>query len=430
MATVPVYVGQCGNQLGFKLDEAKLKASFSNDPSSGQQEAASLSSWTPEKKSYRRCIMIDTETKVVNKLNTLKCKLSPDRKKSKELLTQTTREENIIFGKRGRGNNWALGYEGLSTERILEQAIESIRKESERCDMFNNIMMVQSLCGGTGGGLGSRLLETLRNEFRLEHIISCVVAPFTSGDTPLQHYNALLSLTSLQKFSDAVLLFRNDMVSRHCSEGQQAAVSFAQMNLYMAKCIAGLTLPTDTLTPVRGYGCELELSEIVRSVCPQPSLKFLTTNHKSRQTTDVKALCNAVVNLTKQESMGKFCQCLSSVAVIRGPETERNAHTLLPAMEKRIRKELSAVSWNPFPIDYWLASQSKLGARDEHDVTLVSNYSNIIPYAEHVWSRAQQMYRQKAYLHWYYKHGLSQEYFEEAFYTVEEIVDNYTEAVR
>lgn len=68
-----------------------------------------------------------------------------------------------------------------------------------RCDMFSNLLMVHSLCGGTGGGLGSRLLESLRNEFNSEHIISCVVVPFMSGDTPLQHYNALLSLTSLQK---------------------------------------------------------------------------------------------------------------------------------------------------------------------------------------------------------------------------------------
>ena len=53
----------------------------------------------------------------------------------------------------------------------------------------------------------------------------------------------------------------------------------------------------------RGYGCELELSEIVRSVCPQPSLKFLTTNHRSKKTDDIKALCNSVINFTKQECM-------------------------------------------------------------------------------------------------------------------------------
>ena len=59
--------------------------------------------------------------------------------------------------------------------------------------------MLHSLCGGTGGGLGSRVLEAIREDYQLQHVVSGVVAPFSSGDTPLQHYNALLSLTSLQK---------------------------------------------------------------------------------------------------------------------------------------------------------------------------------------------------------------------------------------
>lgn len=48
------------------------------------------------------------------------------------------------------------------------------------------------------------------------------------------------------------------------------------------------------------------------------------------------------------------------------------------------------------------------GKAASHDVTLISNYSNIIPFADSVWTKARQMYEQKAYLHWYYKHGLSQ----------------------
>lgn len=62
-------------------------------------------------------------------------------------------------------------------------------------------MMMSSLCGGTGGGLGSRLLEAVRDDYQMQHVVSCVVAPFSAGDTPLQHYNALLSLTSLQKYA-------------------------------------------------------------------------------------------------------------------------------------------------------------------------------------------------------------------------------------
>ena len=55
------------------------------------------------------------------------------------------------------------------------------------------------------------------------------------------------------RFSDAVLLFKNDMVSGHCrGEGHsQPAISYNQMNKYIANCLAGVVLPTDTLTPTK-----------------------------------------------------------------------------------------------------------------------------------------------------------------------------------
>ena len=43
-------------------------------------------------------------------------------------------------------------------------------------------------------------------------ILSVVVTPFSSGETPLQHLNSALSLAWLQKYSDAVLLLDNDSV--------------------------------------------------------------------------------------------------------------------------------------------------------------------------------------------------------------------------
>ena len=49
-------------------------------------------------------------------------------------------------------------------------------------------------------GLGSRLCESLRDEFSLSYLMSCVVAPHASGESPLQHYNALLCLDSLQRW--------------------------------------------------------------------------------------------------------------------------------------------------------------------------------------------------------------------------------------
>ena len=56
------------------------------------------------------------------------------------------------------------------------------------------------------------LLENLRTNYALSYIISVAVAPFSHGETPLQHYNSLLCLSWLQAYSDAVLLFGNDSV--------------------------------------------------------------------------------------------------------------------------------------------------------------------------------------------------------------------------
>ena len=60
-------------------------------------------------------------------------------------------------------------------------------------------IVVHSLTGGTGSGLGSHLVERIRDTYPLAHVMSVAVSPHSSGDSPLQHYNSLLSLASLQR---------------------------------------------------------------------------------------------------------------------------------------------------------------------------------------------------------------------------------------
>ena len=67
-------------------------------------------------------------------------------------------------------------------------------------------------------GLSSALLERIRDNYPLAYILSIPVAPFSLGDTPLQHYNSLLCLSWLQTYSDAVLLIQNDTILRHAQQ--------------------------------------------------------------------------------------------------------------------------------------------------------------------------------------------------------------------
>nr|DBA25348.1 TPA: hypothetical protein GDO54_012886 [Pyxicephalus adspersus] len=109
------------------------------------------------------------------------------------------RDANIILGQRGRGNNWAYGKK--RDQSLLERTMESFRKELERRDCYSGTVILHSLCGGTGSGLGSRLCQEIRDNYPAGHLLSVTTAPHETGDTPLQHYNSLLCLSYLQSLS-------------------------------------------------------------------------------------------------------------------------------------------------------------------------------------------------------------------------------------
>ena len=48
-------------------------------------------------------------------------------------------------------------------------------------------------------GLGSHLCESIRDDYPMAYIMSAVIGPHVSGESPLQHYNTLLSLSWLQR---------------------------------------------------------------------------------------------------------------------------------------------------------------------------------------------------------------------------------------
>lgn len=52
--------------------------------------------------------------------------------------------------------------------------------------------------------------QALRDEYPSLYLLSLCVAPFGTGDTPLQHYNSALALHHLEAFADAIIYRGND----------------------------------------------------------------------------------------------------------------------------------------------------------------------------------------------------------------------------
>ena len=149
----------------------------------------------------------------------------------------------------GSGNNWAYGY-NYHGKRVSSRIIELLRKQLEKCDIVDGIMVYQSLAGGTGSGVGSRLLQQIRESFPKTTIMSSVVLPRISGEVILQFYNSVFSLSTLYDECDGVFVFQNDLVKDICQKIYSIKnPDFNDLNHILSNQISSLMFPM-----VKNYG--------------------------------------------------------------------------------------------------------------------------------------------------------------------------------
>merc|ERR1711874_554386 len=123
-----------------------------------------------------------------------------------------------VFGQTGAGNNWAKGHYTEGAE-LIDSVLDVVRKEAEGCDCLQGFQLCHSLGGGTGSGMGSRLLKSLRNEYpdRMISTYSVIPSPKVSA-VVVEPYNTTLSLRHLVKYADVCFLFDNEALNNICGQ--------------------------------------------------------------------------------------------------------------------------------------------------------------------------------------------------------------------
>eukprot|EP00983_Pelagomonas_calceolata_P025867 811534-Pelagomonas_calceolata.AAC.1 len=56
----------------------------------------------------------------------------------------------------------------------------------EACDVLEGFLLLQSMAGGTGAGLGTYVATALRDEYPATHALNCCVWPYESGEVIVQ----------------------------------------------------------------------------------------------------------------------------------------------------------------------------------------------------------------------------------------------------
>lgn len=431
MGILTIQFGQCGNQIGQSLFEYLVydinqgKSLTSIKSSNVQYKNIVKELWFSGYKNNQyvpRSILVDTENKVVssviNNCGSLKFK-------------------NIIaHNTGGSANNWAFGYT-LKSDSLADEVVDAARKEIEKADNITHIVNILSSGGGTGSGVGSRTIESLRSSYPNKIIVNVVVLPYKNGEIVTQNYNTLLTLAKLYDITDGNILIENDSIHKICSSLLSIEnVDFKHLNKIIAQKIRSVFQPALNYTPfdfVRHLTTHANYKFIQIKSTPYippecvtfesaPSWSILCGHLKktlrtSNSITDFKNL--KISN--NQQPAAQSCKSVANLLISRGGSIpEDGAFSLLRDNEL-------------YPI--WTRKNDQLKHFHEtqmlHEtgkfLALATNNNSIVHTFDTIVDQAWTLFKHRAYLHQYLKYNVSETDFEIAFEKIESILHNYKE---
>ncbi|XP_065886602.1 tubulin epsilon chain-like [Dysidea avara] len=303
--SVIIQVGQCGNQIGCRFWDLALrehaqynKSAVYDEPLSnffrnvdirhGNHSDIPLGDGKGKIKNLKaRAVLVDMEEGVVSEL-------------LKGPLGEVFDHQQLLTDVSGSGNNWAVGNK-MYGHKYKDQISETLRTTVEHCDCLQSFFLLHSMGGGTGSGVGTKLLEILQDEYPDVYRFTTAVYPSGEDDVITSPYNSVLAMKELTDKADCVLPVENQAlldicekaskaVQRPCHSASAAAIKqhseitsskggvsqhskpFDDMNNIVANLLLNLTSAS------RFEGdLNVDLNEITMNLVPYPRLHYLVS---------------------------------------------------------------------------------------------------------------------------------------------------------
>ncbi|KAL5468706.1 hypothetical protein EMCRGX_G029815 [Ephydatia muelleri] len=222
------------------------------------------------------------------KIQTLKARESVVGGLLKGPLGELFDNRQLITDVSGSGNNWVVGNRTYGS-KYHDQIVDTVRRSAESCDHLQSFFMMHSMGGGTGSGVGTRILEILRDEYPDVHRFSVVVYPSEKDDVITSPYNCVLAHRELTENADCVLPIENQALSDICgkavaSQSKHTSSSARQCSSItkdkpfdeMNNVVANLLLALTSASRFEG-SLNVDLNEITMNLVPFPRLHYLVT---------------------------------------------------------------------------------------------------------------------------------------------------------
>ncbi|KAG7460682.1 hypothetical protein MATL_G00201350 [Megalops atlanticus] len=453
--SIVVQVGQCGNQVGCRFWDLALRehahvnkkgiydealSSFFRNVDTRRSDGEGCDIAGGKIRSLKaRAVLVDMEEGVVNEI--LQGPLG-DVFDSTQLITDVS----------GSGNNWATGHRVYGSA-YRERIVERVRRAAEHCDCLQCFFLIHSMGGGTGSGLGSRVLTLLEDEFPEVCRMVTAVYPSAEDDVITSPYNSVLAMHELTEHADCVLPVENqslvDIVNkiRHMAHsgkpgcvirkdstlisGQGGVTGPAKPFDAMNNIVANLLLNLTSSARFEG-SLNMDLNEITMNLVPFPRLHYLVssltplytladvnipTRRLDQMFTDAFSKEHQLIRADPKHSLYLAC-ALMVRGNVQVSDLRRNIERLKPS--------LHFVSWNQEGWKTGLCSVPPVGHL--HSLLALANNTCVKPTFIELRERFMKLYRKKAHLHHYlHVEGMEQGCFSEALSSLSSLIEEYSQ---
>ncbi|CAF1266659.1 unnamed protein product, partial [Didymodactylos carnosus] len=333
---------------------------------------------------------------------------------------QIFRPDNFIFGSGGAGNNWAKGYYSEGAETV-DYILEVVRREVETTDCMQGFQLLQSIGGGSGSGLGSLLLNRLREEYPDRMIIGYI------SESIVEPYNALLASQYHIDNTDMLICLDNEALYDISIRALKIAnPTMGDLNHLIAGTISGVT------TCLRFPGqLNADLRKLAVNMVPFPRLHFFIPAFaplSSRRGISYQAL--TVNELIYQVFNPRSMMCavdprhgryLTVALVFRGRLSMKEIDEQMVLVQNRNSQYF--VEWIPNNVK---TAVCDIPPRGNICIPIIlANNTVIQEMFKKICQQFCTMYRRKAFLHWYTAEGMDEGEFSDAEANLNDIISEY-----
>ncbi|KAH8241182.1 hypothetical protein KR032_001697 [Drosophila birchii] len=389
-----------------------------------------------------RIVVIDTEptvigvSKILSKALSLKC-IFPD-----EIRTGAYRNlfhpDTLITGKDDSGSNFARGYNLMASE-LLDRSMNAIRRVADRCRNLRAFLIFRAIGGGSGSGLGTRIMEKIVEDFgRKMTVVEFLVYPSPSiSPVIVEPYNALLSAHFSMDCTDISFIVDNEALYDICANTLNVpAPTYTNLNR-----IIGQVVSSFTASQRFGQGSNVSFQELQTNLVPYPRIHYPLINYAplvpishsqfvNMSTAQLTSQCFQMSNqmVRCNPSHGKYMSC---VLLYRGDLAPNEINFSLENIKRN--KSFRFVDWSPTGFKIGVSSMPPVYvpggdlAPTNRACVAISNNTNIrIAWCRLV-NKFDKLYQRRAFVYHYVGEGLEEGNFAEASENICQLVHDYLE---